>query len=89
MLGREFEQLSKLVAAYTADRSLGNIDEVSDVCLCIFSCENQRSIAWQEYLETQHQLVFFTTSERILEAEIESIVAAVGGVLCHSDHVLF
>ncbi|KAF8073423.1 hypothetical protein FPV67DRAFT_1605812 [Lyophyllum atratum] len=30
------------------------------------------------FLETQHQLTFYTTSEKILQAEIEAIVAAIG-----------
>lgn len=30
-IGREFDQLVQLVSAYSADRTLGNIDEVSDV----------------------------------------------------------
>ena len=34
LAGQEAEQLGKLVEAYTADASLGNIDEVLDVSIC-------------------------------------------------------
>ena len=31
LIGRDKEQLAKLVEAYTADHGLGNVDEVLDV----------------------------------------------------------
>ncbi|ESK95819.1 hypothetical protein Moror_12431 [Moniliophthora roreri MCA 2997] len=58
---REHQQLNKLVAAYTADRSLGNIDDITN-----------------NYLEAEHQLTLFKSSECILKAEIDTIVLAIG-----------
>ncbi|KAL1760436.1 hypothetical protein FB107DRAFT_203028 [Schizophyllum commune] len=58
---REAQKLRDLVGAYSADHSLGNIDDISD-----------------NYLEAYHQLVFFSTSQAILNAEVDTIVAAVG-----------
>ncbi|GLB45480.1 putative fes/CIP4, and EFC/F-BAR homology domain containing protein [Lyophyllum shimeji] len=58
---REQDLLSAQVAAYKADHTLSNIDEVSD-----------------NLLEAQHQLTLYTTSEKILQAEIETIVVAIG-----------
>ncbi|KAK7056961.1 Protein BZZ1 [Paramarasmius palmivorus] len=58
---REHQQLDKLVAAYTADRSLGNIDDITN-----------------NYLDVEHQLTLFKSSECILQAEIDTIVSAVG-----------
>lgn len=57
----ELNRLSSQVQAYTADHSLGTIDELTD-----------------DYLEAEHQLALYTSSERILTAEIETILAAVG-----------
>ncbi|PBK97599.1 hypothetical protein ARMGADRAFT_1076075 [Armillaria gallica] len=60
---REVEQFAKLEAAYDAERSLGNADEITE-----------------SYMESRHQLVHFGSSECILNAEIEVISAAVGGL---------
>ncbi|KAI0916824.1 hypothetical protein AcW1_007829 [Taiwanofungus camphoratus] len=59
---KEVEQFSKLADAYSADRNLGDVEEVSD-----------------NYLESQHQLTFYATSERILSTEAETITASLGG----------
>jgi len=66
VLGRESEQFSKLLVAYTNDHSLGNVDEISN-----------------DYLEANQQAVFYATSECILKAEIDTIVAALGGKFVH------
>lgn len=58
---REAEKLKNLVSAYTAEHSLGNIDDISD-----------------NYLEAYHQFIFFSTSQTILKAEVDTIIAAVG-----------
>ncbi|KAL1744496.1 hypothetical protein HDZ31DRAFT_38471, partial [Schizophyllum fasciatum] len=58
---REAQKLQNLDSAYSADHSLGNIDDISD-----------------NYLEAYHQLVFFSTSQAILNAEVDTIVSAVG-----------
>ncbi|KAH9948829.1 hypothetical protein B0H21DRAFT_731329 [Amylocystis lapponica] len=59
---KEVEQLKKLRIAYSADRSLGDVDEISD-----------------NYLEAVHQFSFYTTSEYVLKAEIDTITTALGG----------
>jgi hypothetical protein len=57
----EKEQFSKLITAYSADPSLGKVEDISD-----------------KYLESRHQLIFYTISERIIQTEIQAIVAAIG-----------
>lgn len=81
-LGRDLDQLSKLVVAYSADHTLGNIDEVSDVSRLPFTSPAVvDAMLDQNYLEARHQLAFLTTSERILDAEIETILDVIGGEL--------
>ncbi|PPQ86318.1 hypothetical protein CVT25_005619 [Psilocybe cyanescens] len=57
----ESNQLSSQLSSYTADVSVGPIDDLTD-----------------KHLEAEHQLVFYTTSERILTTEIETIIDAIG-----------
>ncbi|KAI0373757.1 hypothetical protein BV20DRAFT_962334 [Pilatotrama ljubarskyi] len=59
---KEAEQLNKLVAAYSTDSSLGNVDEVLD-----------------NYLDAQHELIFYTTSGTVLSTESETISSALNG----------
>lgn len=36
-------------------------------------------IIFQKYMETQHQIMFYTTAEAMLNAEVNTIVAGIGG----------
>ncbi|KAG8214726.1 hypothetical protein J3R82DRAFT_9814 [Butyriboletus roseoflavus] len=57
----EVEKYTNLIASYSADNTLGNIDD-----------------AVNGYLDAQHQVAFFATSEVILHTEIDIIAAALG-----------
>ena len=78
-VGQEVEQLSKLVAKYTENSALGDLDGVSDVYVPpLFTC-NPGSQVLQNYIDVQHQLTFFTISENILLAEVDTISGALSG----------
>ncbi|KAF9473432.1 hypothetical protein BDN70DRAFT_997635 [Pholiota conissans] len=57
----ELNNLTAQVSAYTADYSVGTIDDLTD-----------------KYLEAEHQLALYATSELILSTEIDSISNVVG-----------
>jgi formin-binding protein 1 len=80
--GREMDKFSKLIAVYTTDLSLGDIDEVPDVCPFVPKTSatlfNYTS-SGQDFLDSQHQLTFYGTSACMLNAEIDTITATLGG----------
>jgi hypothetical protein len=70
--------------AYLANPSLGSASEMADVCPCHvlrprYTPSSNRSPPTQKYLDAQHELAFFTNSECILQAEVDTVVAALGG----------
>lgn len=72
--------MSSQVQAYNADHSVGTIDKLTDVSRQQSEASSaDHGYATQDYLEAEHQLALYTSSERILTAEIEAILAAVGG----------
>ncbi|PPR05914.1 hypothetical protein CVT26_008808 [Gymnopilus dilepis] len=57
----ELNELSAQISSYTADNTVGIIDDLTD-----------------KYLEAVHQLSLYSISERLLSAEIDAIVNAIG-----------
>lgn len=67
-----------MFSAYDADHSLGKIDEISEASFCL-TLSMKLLMNLKTYLDTNHQVTSYTTSERILNTEIDTISAAIGG----------
>ncbi|KAJ7288142.1 hypothetical protein C8J57DRAFT_1641335 [Mycena rebaudengoi] len=74
---RDNEQYLKLFSAYDADHSLGKIDEISEASFCL-TLSMKLLMNLKTYLDTNHQVTSYTTSECILNTEIDTISAAIG-----------
>jgi hypothetical protein len=80
--GDDIVKYTDLIASYSADNTLGSIDDAVNV-LSSIACGAYlyRTYFLQGYLDTQHQGALFATSELVLRTEIDTIAAALGGRL--------
>lgn len=79
---REVERLAKPFHAYDPNQSPDNIDEISEVWVFLVIWNKPCRLFFNKnFLEAFHQMTFFSTSKGIVETEIQTISAALGGEL--------
>lgn len=82
MAGDDVVKYTNLIASYSADNTLGSIDDAVNVLISTAcGAYSYRTYFLQGYLDTQHQGAFFATSELVLRIEIDTIAVALGGRL--------
>lgn len=79
--GKEVEQLSKVVDAYTADRMLGDLEDVTNVGPPLIPNMHKTDETYQKnYLDYRHELTLLESSATALKAEIDTISEALAGM---------
>jgi len=79
----EYSQLEKLVKAYLENPSLGDVDEITNVWITQFLYETSNvehnTVDTQNALDAYHAQCQLSTNHTALEAEIDTILNALGG----------
>jgi hypothetical protein len=79
VVGKDLDKFTKLFNEAKDDPSRGDFDDITEVCMTTASRACHPQSYSQNYVEASHQMVFYSTSQRVLQAEVDTILAALGG----------
>jgi hypothetical protein len=77
--GSEAEKHRGLVTAYATDNMLGDVGDAMNVCSPYVWIMHRELTLMQTYLDISHEATSISTSACVLNSEIDTIAAVLGG----------